>query len=130
MSDPDVFTRLAALQPNWDSYGADPPSALAIENARRFVAVAERMGYPPMRVAPAVVGGVGVTHRQGERKTYAEFYNDGRVLVLFSDDVQREPIVIQIQPTDAEFERFAGASEEWVRLGVMNWWRRGETSRD
>ena len=39
----------------------------------------------PTRLAPSVVGGIGLTVRLDHRKVYTEFFNDGSVVTLFSD---------------------------------------------
>jgi hypothetical protein len=67
-----------------------------------------REDYEPSRLAPSAVGGVGVTHRRGSKTVYVEFYNDGRVLALFSDNVS-EPVIKRIDPNDQSFrELIAG----------------------
>lgn len=84
--------KLIKLEQGWDSYDADPPSSLAVNNARGFLSHLISHRQEPTRLAPSVVGGVGITRRQGDRKVYVEFYNDGGILALFSDGVS-EPDV-------------------------------------
>jgi hypothetical protein len=66
----DRLTQLAALDPDWDSYGAAPPSAEAVATARQLVlAVAERLvdvvgeQARPFAVAPLADGCVQLTWR-------------------------------------------------------------------
>lgn len=59
---------LATLEADWDSYGADPPSADALGRARSFLFVsAFHLAYPA-KVNPSVIGGVGVTYRTGSAR--------------------------------------------------------------
>src|SRR5437016_5492722 len=76
---------IASLQPGWNGYSATVPSPLAVANARSFLIQLRASHLIPTRVAASVVGGVGVTRRDGQRKVYVEFYNNGSAHALFSD---------------------------------------------
>ena len=39
---------------------------------------------------PSVIGGVGITWRREVREAYVEFYNDGTIHALLSDDATRQ----------------------------------------
>lgn len=84
------------LKRGWDGYRAKPPTAHAIFNAEEFLSSLRVADVEPKRVAPSVVGGVGVTLRAAERKSYVEFYNDGRVYVMHSDG-ETEPIIYPVR---------------------------------
>ena len=73
------------LTRGWDGYDAEPPHDLAIHNAVQFMHDVEAEDLLPSRIAPSVVGGIGITFRNEERKAYLEFYNDGTVYCVFSD---------------------------------------------
>src|SRR5438128_7762549 len=75
---------LTSLSDGWNSYAAPAPSASAVAAARAFLTILQQEDYPPTRIAPSVMGGVGITHRRGGRKVYVEFYNDGTAHALFS----------------------------------------------
>jgi hypothetical protein len=79
---------MSALKQGWNSYSADPPSPNAIEIARRFIRHLESNGLPPTRVAPSVVGGVGVTRKVGDKRAYFEFYNDGTAHVMLAEGAE------------------------------------------
>lgn len=81
-----------------------PHPKLAIDLAKSFVDTLLREKYEPRRLAPSAVGGVGVTQRKGDKSVYVEFYNDGRVLALFSDDVN-EPEIKRIEPSYQSFKK-------------------------
>jgi len=44
----------------------------------------EDVDFPPTRVAPSVVGGVGITRKLGDRRVYFEFYDNGAGHALFA----------------------------------------------
>ena len=90
-----LLRSFARLQPGWDGYSAAPPTHVVIAAARDFLFSTTDM--PPDRVAPSVVGGLGVTFRKNGRKVYVEFRNTGSILVLFSDGTT-EPEVEPLDP--------------------------------
>jgi len=84
---PKWFARLdgfAELEEGWNGYSAPAPEPASLSAARAFLAVMRQADYPPTRLAPSAMGGVGITRRQGGRKVYVEFYNDGTAHALFS----------------------------------------------
>ena len=81
------LNRMAGMEKGWDSYRADPPSAVAIANAREFVRSAVKAGLPPDKVNPSAMGGVGVTFRRrknDDEMVFVEFYNPGHAHALFA----------------------------------------------
>jgi hypothetical protein len=72
------------LNDGWNGYSAPAPNAAAIAAAGLFLNLMRQEHFPPTRIAPSAMGGVGITRRQGERKVYVEFYNDGSAHALFS----------------------------------------------
>src|SRR5262245_54926616 len=100
----EKFSRISRLQEGWNGYTAPAPTETAVLLARSFIDMLVREKYEPRRLAPSVVGGVGVTQRKGKRSVYVEIYNDGRVLALFSDDVS-EPEIKRIEPGYQSFKR-------------------------
>lgn len=98
------LSSMSRLKSGWNGYTAPAPSQLAIATARNFVSALLREKQTPNRVAPSAVGGVGITERRADKQVYVEFYNDGRVLALFSDSVS-EPEVRRLEPTLAAYKR-------------------------
>jgi hypothetical protein len=87
---------LRNLAVGWDGYSAQPPSALALASAHdflEFVFACEGTLFP-QRLAPSVVGGIGITFASGGRSAYIEFYNDGSAFALLSDSVDDENEII------------------------------------
>ena len=78
------------LQRGWDSYDAEPPSELAIANAKRVLHViwSVGLGLPIKTIAPSVEGGVGIVFAGSEQR-YAdiECFNDGEILGIISEGV-------------------------------------------
>ena len=89
-----AFDEMETLSQGWDSYRAPPPSALAIASAKRVVAVMSEHGLPATRVAPSVIGGVGVTRRVEASKVYIELRNDGRAYSLSTHG--EDPVVVSV----------------------------------
>jgi hypothetical protein len=108
--------RLGLLNDGWDSYKAPKPNWIAIINAELYLKTLESLAWEPTRVEPSVMGGVGITHRQGSRKVYVEFYNDGTVHALFSDRSGESPNM-ETTPIEAglsSFFRFIGKAREYL----------------
>ena len=103
---------MQTLQAGWNGYEAEPPSELALETARRFIAVLESESLPPTRVAPSVVGGVGITRKVGERRVYVEFYNDGSVHSLFAEGEEAETAAVA--PTSEGFLAIASRMRAYL----------------
>lgn len=81
------------LEDDWDGGGAPSPSSVARMRATALVTIMIQEQCAPTRIAPSVVGGIGVTKRIGHRKAYIECLNDGRMHVLFADDSTEEMAV-------------------------------------
>ena len=65
------------------------------------------------RIAPSVMGGIGLTQRQSGRNIYIEFYNDGRVFALFSDGVS-EPMTREVAPGYQDFNQLIGEMQGFL----------------
>jgi hypothetical protein len=85
------LTTFASLPDGWNGYTAPPPSALAVRHSRIFLFSLSSLKFPPYRLKPSVVGGIAFSFRQGQRKAYIEFFNEGNAYALFSDS-ESEPI--------------------------------------
>jgi hypothetical protein len=80
----DLLNSLSQLREGWNGYAAPAPGPEALRTAKAFLTVTYKQAYPPTRVAASVMGGVGITRREGGKKVYVEFYNDGTAHALFS----------------------------------------------
>jgi len=98
----------AELSAGWDGYNAEPPSSEAIASARQLLASAD---LPPTRVAPSVIGGVGITFKKNGRKAYLELTNAGPVSLLLSDGVSEphtEPVSVEDPALPVKVREFLG----------------------
>jgi hypothetical protein len=87
-------------------------SNAAIVIARSFLSN-ERDLARPSRVAPAAAGGVGITHKRNKRGVYVEFYNNGEVCALFSDDAS-PPKADTVKPCPLHFQQLAKRIREFL----------------
>jgi hypothetical protein len=99
----------AGLRKGWNGYSALPPSKVAIRLAADFLSGLTVEDMAPSRVAPSVVGGIGITFTRGNRKAYLEIQNNGSAYLLLCEG-DEEP---DVQPVPADQEGF---SREVVRL--------------
>jgi hypothetical protein len=104
---------LTRLKEGWDSYSAPAPRQESIDAAGSYLSVLELLGWEPTRVEASVMGGVGVTHRQGDRKVYIEFYNDGRVHALLSDRTPKME-TCPVGSDVASYYRFVTKAREYL----------------
>lgn len=112
----DRLESMRALQKGWNGYGADPPSELALANAKSFLDVAANMGCLPGRVAPSAEGGVGIAWTNGRRRCYVEFFNNGDACRLLSDCVG-EPSSRRIECTSQSFRNEIRFAVRWTGIG-------------
>ena len=87
-----AIDRMRSLEKDWDTYGSDPPSEVAIANAKAFVARLESVGLAPKHIDPSSDEAVSVTFQYSPgRGVWVEFYNDGDISHIFLDDVITKP---------------------------------------
>ena len=72
---------MASLRRDWDSYGAEPPSTNAIENAREAIGELMKADIVPNAVVPSAEGGVGIVFVRFARYADVEFLNEGDILM-------------------------------------------------
>lgn len=107
------LSKLKELQTGWNGYRAAAPTRTAIEISRRYLHTAEQQDFEPKRVEASVMGGVGVTHRQGNRKVYVEFYNNGTAHGLFSDRTGRMH-TMSVAAGEDELRRFIAKAKDYL----------------
>lgn len=79
-----VLTRMSGLDNNWDSYGAEPPTAEAIQASRLILAKLYEALIRPSTIVPSASGGISIYFFSGDRSAYIENYNDGaQALVMY-----------------------------------------------
>lgn len=115
---------MRTLEKNWDSYGADPPTAEVLDKAEHAL---RSMGESSFlkSVNPSVVGGVGLTFRrpsESSRYAYIEFRNTDSVHLLLAIQT-REPEVYAFGPDTEErpilWHPLLLFIERWLTLDLM-----------
>ena len=106
------LNELSQVKDGWNGYDAPAPTEAAIAAARTFLSALETARILPSRVAPSVVGGIGITKRTGARKVYVEFRNDGRIFALFSDG--QSPSTQPVMPSAEGFQNLIAAMRGYL----------------
>jgi len=73
------------LEPNWDSYGAVPPSADNIDRAISFVKRADKNLLPFYFTAPGPNGELVLEFRQGNKEAATYFNPDGTTELILTE---------------------------------------------
>ncbi len=98
----------AELASGWDGYEAEPPASSVVAAAKRFLG---STNLTPSRVAPSVVGGVGITFKRNEKKAYLELTNVGPVSLLLSDgvsDPHAQPVAVDDPALPTKIREYLG----------------------
>lgn len=73
---------LSRLEPNWNSYGAEPPQMQAIRSAIEFLPLAARADVLPTRSLPSAEGGIAFRFTSDDKRALVEFLNTGAIEVM------------------------------------------------
>lgn len=110
----DKLFGYAVLKSGWDGYNAPGPSKRAILRSGTFLTRLSGLHLLPVRVAPSVVGGIGITFRNGMREVYVEFYNDGGIHALLSDDTTQHLEDVPLSEAEAQQAAFIARAGEYL----------------
>lgn len=108
---------LSALRDGWNGYSAPAPAAGAIESAKLFGHVMDECGHTPTRVAASAVGGVAITERRDSRKVFVEFFNNGLISALFTDDATETMHTQAVAKSAAAFQDLVADIEDYLNGG-------------
>ena len=78
------LSRLASLEDDWDSYGAEAPSRESIDTARAILRAVDDADFEPASVDPSAEGGVCLSFQQGDRYGDVECFNSGEIMAVTS----------------------------------------------
>jgi hypothetical protein len=95
--------RISSMGADWDSYGAEPPSADAIRASQEILAELAGALILPSTIVPSAEGGVSIYFMSGNRTAYIESYNGGsQALVMYDQDGNTAVLEVgrEILPTD------------------------------
>jgi hypothetical protein len=104
-----VLDSFRGLATGWDSYEAEPPSDVALENARRILNVLWESDLGErIRLSPSVEGGVSIVFKTPDKR-YAdiECFNDGEILAITSKPAS-EPVVWPVNLATGEIRDTLG----------------------
>ncbi|HYM10162.1 MAG TPA: hypothetical protein VEU62_05505 [Bryobacterales bacterium] len=94
------LAELSRLSPDWDSYGAEPPSHVAIAASRRILGALRRRAMLPTRILASAEGGVGICFVEGDRYAHIECLNSGDISAVMYQ-ARGDPTVWEI-PDDEQ----------------------------
>jgi len=109
--------RFRELKPNWDSYDAAVPAALALEAAEKFIVRLDQKGIPPYFVSPGPNGDVLVQYKcDNGHETEIWFEKDGSSTMLlitpekppYEADLDMEFLMAHLDPARAQGGGSAG----------------------
>ena len=98
----EKLEKLSHLPVNWDSYGGDVPSGLALKNARSFLFKLPSY-FPylspheinPFTIVPVCDGGIQIEWRNQYAEIELEVESDGKFSYLFIDKSQKERVFLE-----------------------------------
>ncbi len=102
--------QLSSLPANWDSYGSEPPSQLAVSAAAGIADAFISFGLIPDTIVPSAEGGIAICFVRNQKYADIECFNSGDILaVRYSPN--EDPKVWALQPnavaSDANIHAFS-----------------------
>jgi hypothetical protein len=91
---------MGKLAPNWDSYGAQPPTAEARDCAREILILLQSQSFPPSTIVPSSEGGVAICFLESDKYADIECLNTGEILAVTYKG-NDEPYVWDVDLEDA-----------------------------
>jgi hypothetical protein len=101
----DELFVLRALNRDWDTYGADPPSEATIRAAQLALPRLKALGALPAAVRPSSEGGVGICFVSREGYGHLEFLNEGEEVYALAYSSTRAPESWQLDGSDASLRQ-------------------------
>ena len=83
------------LRPNWDTYGAEPPDAEAVNTALEVLVSLEHERFLPSDAVASTEGGVALCFVAGDRYADIEILNSGEILAVTVTG-QQDPYVWEV----------------------------------
>ena len=108
--------QLLDLPPNWDSYGAAPPNAIAIDTAEDILELLWDMSVKPSRIAPSVDEGVVISFDAHQGDARIECLNSGEIVAVLTD-ARGVPNVREVENDRTEFRATAEEIASALSLG-------------
>jgi hypothetical protein len=103
----------STLSDDWNSYGADRPSAHTIGLTLRLLNNLRRELFLPVHLIPSAEGGVAAYFKAGDRVSYLEYRNSGEVILAMYDR-DSEPDIRELTENDADESRAIALIREYI----------------
>ena len=104
-----------ALTPDWDSYGADAPNALARDLAAKVLTRLEQASMPPALLIPSAEGGIAISFVEGMNRAEIEVYNTGEIMAATYSG-QGDPAIWELDISESKLKSAIAAIR--VRLAA------------
>jgi hypothetical protein len=102
------------LSDDWNSYGAERPSAHTIELTFRLLNKLRHELFLPVQLIPSAEGGIAAYFKADDRVSYLEYRNSGEVILAMYDQ-HSEPDVRELTENDADESRAIALIREFIR---------------
>jgi hypothetical protein len=90
------LAEMTALEVDWDTYGAKPPSKRALSMAGEILLILRGMSLLPTKVVPSSEGGVSICFIEGDRYADIECLNTNETLAVTYRGTD-EPVVWEVR---------------------------------
>jgi hypothetical protein len=108
-----ALTTYSKLSDDWNSYGAEKPSAQTINLTLRLLNKLHYELFLPTRVIPSAEGGVATYFKADDRVSYLEYRNSGEVILAMYDQ-HSEPDIRELTENDADESRAIALIREYI----------------
>lgn len=102
------------IAPNWDTYGAAPPTEAALTKAKTVMETLHSMNLRPSRIAASAEGGVAISFFDENRYSDIEMLNTDDVLAATSVG-DGSPHVWEVSPEDLKFVKTMETIRGFIR---------------
>lgn len=91
----EIINAMALLRPDWNGYGALPPTRECREKVKKLLKAISSV-LPPTRIVPSAEGGIGLCFYVEKRYGDIEFLNSGEMLACTSE-ILGKPVVWEVK---------------------------------
>ncbi len=105
-----VYSRLSD---DWNSYGAEKPSARTVDLTFRLLKKLRDELFLPVRLIPSAEGGIAVYFKADDRVSYLEYRNSGEVILAMYDQ-HAEPDIRELTENDDDESRAIALIREYI----------------
>jgi hypothetical protein len=99
---------------DWNSYGAEKPSAHTLALTLRLLNKLRDQFFLPSQIVPSAEGGVAAYFKADDRVSYLEYRNSGEVILAMYDR-QREPDIRELTDNDVDESKAIAIIRQYIR---------------